>query len=444
VFQSPLPKDFVKRIKAQLGAESQDFVDSLESRATTSLRLHPSKGKNYFPDSEPVRWCENGRLLKKRPKFAEQPELFAGAYYVQESSSMFLDHALKTCLGKQKNLLALDLCAAPGGKSTLISDFLQGNGFLVSNEITSKRLPALVENFTRWGSQNQMITQNSAKDFAKLRGLFDLVVIDAPCSGEGMFRKDLESRQLWSPQLVQNCSKLQREIVADALPALKTDGILVYSTCTFSRAENEENVAWFCEELGLESINLDVSDQWAITQSQEGKTFGYRFYPHKTPGEGFFLSCMRKISSEKTHLPKSRSQTWKAIKKPIELDFFNEPLFQLGENLVSIPEMGLTLNGLLTTQKVGLELGQMKGSDFIPSHQYAMSQRVDSKFTRFEVGKEMALDFLRKKEIVLDTKGLKGWALLEYQGLALGWIKVLANRINNRYPQEYRLLKESL
>ncbi len=397
-------------------------------------------------DSQPVNWCEYGRLLSQRPKFTERPEFFGGAYYVQESSSMFLWHILTTHFGNAKDLMALDLCASPGGKSTLISDFLESReGFLVSNEVMTKRQVALIENFTRWGSDHQLISQNTALQFGNLRGIFDFVLIDAPCSGEGMFRKDLEARQLWSPQFVKHCSKLQREIVAQALPCLKTDGVLVYSTCTFSEAENEENVHWFSENLDLESIKIEIPQSWSIVETHYKGVWGYRFYPHKVSGEGLFVACLRKKSTERANFLKPKNQDWKPLsnKQLIPIDLPKEDLYHFGEDITFVPQKGKQFNGHLNTKKIGLEIGTFKGEDFIPSHHLAMSQKIPAHILKFALDKATALDFLRKKEVIFDTQNHKGWALVEYEGVTLGWVKILPNRINNRYPQEYRLLKDS-
>jgi 16S rRNA C967 or C1407 C5-methylase (RsmB/RsmF family) len=283
-----LPQDFVNRTKILLGDEFSEFENALENTAPTTIRVNDKMV--YQASDDKVTWCENAYYLAERPLFTADPFIHAGVYYVQEASSMFLYQAIKQHFGNAQTVL--DLCAAPGGKSTLISQSLSESALLVSNEIIRSRAYILVENLIKWGNPNVVVTNNEPKDFDCLPNFFDAMVIDAPCSGEGMFRKDVGAIKEWSEYNVKLCSTRQREIVTAVWDSLKTDGILVYSTCTFNREENDENVEWICNELGAEIVNLDLNGNQDISVTE----YGYRFYPHKTRGEGFFLSVMRKKS----------------------------------------------------------------------------------------------------------------------------------------------------
>ena len=272
------------RLRPEAQKRDRELEKALETKPPTSVRVNDKIA--YQPSSENVAWCKSGYYLDERPLFTADPLFHAGVYYVQEASSMFLEQAVKQYFPMADTVL--DLCAAPGGKSTLLSQTLAESSLLVSNEIIRSRAYILAENLIKWGNPNVVVTNNEPKDFAILGGFFDAIVIDAPCSGEGMFRKDAGAVEEWSEYNVTLCAARQTEIVSSVWDALKTDGILVYSTCTFNREENEENVQWICNELGAEVLSIDLQGNSDITKSD----FGYRFYPHKTKGEGFFISVL--------------------------------------------------------------------------------------------------------------------------------------------------------
>ena len=233
-----------------------------------------------------VKWCEYGRYLSERPKFTYDPMFHAGAYYVQEASSMFVWQALTQLV--DKDAVVLDMCAAPGGKSTAIAQYLSEDGFLVSNEYVPQRAHVLVENITKWGAPNCVVTNNAPRHFEKLKSRFDAILVDAPCSGEGMFRKDERAREEWSPANVEMCVERQREILESAWHVLKPGGVLIYSTCTFNSHENEEQVQWLIDEMGAEYLPIKIGEDWMITETERG----YRFLPHKTRGEGLLSVFM--------------------------------------------------------------------------------------------------------------------------------------------------------
>ncbi len=283
------PLAFSERMKASLGAEFDAFVAAHDAPPPVSLRLHPQKGNTLFVENERVAWHPDGRYLPERPVFTLDPHFQAGAYYVQEASSMFLLEALRQTCDLSKKLRALDLCAAPGGKSTLLLSAIRADSLLLANEVIQSRVPALRQNMEKWGCPNGSVSHHDPADFSRLRHFFDVVLVDAPCSGEGLFRRDANACKEWSERNVEQCSARQRRILADAFPLLKPGGVMIYSTCTFNFLENENNVKWLAGE-GLEYLPLQIDPSRGIVT--EG--WGYRFYPNRVKGEGFFIACLRK------------------------------------------------------------------------------------------------------------------------------------------------------
>lgn len=437
-----LPEAFVTRTKKLLGDEFSELEKALESLPPTSIRINNKI--EYKPSDEHVAWCESGYYLKERPLFTADPLFHAGVYYVQEASSMFLEQAVKQHFPSAATVL--DLCAAPGGKSTLLSQTLPETSLLVSNEIIRSRAYILAENLIKWGNPNVVVTNNEPRDFEKLPGFFDAMVVDAPCSGEGMFRKDPRAIQEWSEYNVKLCAERQREIMSAVWNSLKTDGILVYSTCTFNREENEDNVKWMCDELGAEILSVDLQGNKNITQSD----FGYRFYPHKIKGEGFFMSVLRKTLIQNRTF-KNKKIDKKAIKfvtksqvSTLSLIDAEKWVIAIENNLIKAYDKKrlndyLHLSEQLKCMHSGLLLGEMKGSDFIPSASIALSKKLDLKSVEvIDVNYNTAISFLRKDAILVPDAS-RGYILICYKGLGLGWVKNLGNRCNNMYPQEWRI-----
>jgi 16S rRNA C967 or C1407 C5-methylase (RsmB/RsmF family)/NOL1/NOP2/fmu family ribosome biogenesis protein len=395
-----------------------------------------------------IPWNEDGRYLSERPKYTLDPLLHAGAYYVQEASSMFVGYAVKEVLGEQRQLKALDLCAAPGGKSTVLAASPSFD-LVLANEVVSNRVSVLYENVVKWGSPHVLISQNDPADFQRLPEFFDLMLVDAPCSGSGLFRRDPEAMKEWSLRNVEMCSARQQRILHDALPALKENGILIYSTCSFSKAENEDILDALVKEHGLEPVALSVPADWGIVQTQSDKTnaYGYRFYPDRLKGEGFFMAVLRNTrangygSPKSTKLEKLDATTtallhpW--LKVPDDLFFFRKE-----ENLFAFPaaveEDLQVLAGNLNLRKSGLRLGQIMKNNLVPEHELALSGRVNVSIPRIEMDRVMALRYLRKENFL--PPGVEiGWHLVTFKGLGLGWMKVMPNRANNYYPVEWRI-----
>jgi 16S rRNA C967 or C1407 C5-methylase (RsmB/RsmF family)/NOL1/NOP2/fmu family ribosome biogenesis protein len=435
-----------------LGQEYGAFAAVLDTVPPVSIRLNPAKIPEARaalpPASAQVPWHPQGFYLHERPIFTLDPLLHAGAYYVQEASSMFLYEAVRQSIDVSKSLNVLDLCASPGGKSTLLADFLNDRSLLVANDAIRTRTAGLRENLERWGFPNTAVTAAEASDFGKLEGFFDLIVVDAPCSGEGLFRKDPNAVGEWSPAHVDFCRGRQRRILADVLPALAPGGVLVYSTCTYNRAENEENVQWLLQHFDLEKTDLSIPADWNI-EATEG---GYRFFPHKVQGEGFFIGVLRNKQTDKPQtiggngfksiIPLAKAQHIPAKKwlaSGADLAFFNTPGGEvLALNAALIPAYA-ALDKYLKTKWFGVFAGAFKGTDFIPAHPLALSRWAPLDLPALELEREQALLYLKKENFDAAETAEKGWALARYKGLNLGWMKILPGRINNYLPVERRI-----
>jgi NOL1/NOP2/sun family putative RNA methylase len=399
----------------------------------------------------PVPWSSSGFYLNERPIFTLDPMFHAGAYYVQEASSMFLEHALKKTIDLSESIKVLDLCAAPGGKSTLIQSMITDESLLVSNEIIKPRVNILQENLVKWGGRNVVVTNNDAKDFARLGNYFDAIVVDAPCSGSGLFRKDPDAISEWSEQNVELCSQRQKRIIADAFPGLKTNGILFYSTCSYSEQEDEQILDWLHEEFPFESIQIEINADWGIIESRSKKhqCFGYRFYPDQLKGEGFFIAAVQKlgdsentIAHEKATVNRPSKQESVIVKNWLRNDA-DILIIKHGKDALAIPrsfdkEIPL-LQKCLYLKQAGITIGKVMGDQLVPDHALAMSDLLSPSIASVSLNKEDALQYLRKADVFIDV-GQRGWALVQYCGINLGWIKHLGNRINNYYPKDWRIL----
>lgn len=418
----------------------------------TSVRKNPLKPTHLFTEAEKVPWSSQGFYLSERPFFTFDPLFHAGGYYVQEASSMFLEQALVQMVDLSQPLLVLDLCAAPGGKSTLLQSIISEDSLLVSNEVIHTRVNILKENLIKWGSGNVVVTNNDPKDFSKLKGLFDVVVIDAPCSGSGLFRRDPEAIKEWSTDNVQLCSQRQQRILADVWDCLKEDGVLIYSTCSYSAAEDEEIVDWLMQNFQLATKQIQFEKTWGIeeVESATANAYGYRFWPHQVKGEGFFIAAFQK--KEPTDAVRIKLKSAQQPSK-MEMAIASKWLQSVeglsfvlqGQNIAVVPtQWNETIQYLMQELKVryaGVELGTIAKNDLIPEHALALSTLLQASINSVELDQEQALNYLRKNEMILEQQQ-KGWALARFQGRNLGWMKLLGNRINNYYPKEFRILKQ--
>ena len=457
-----LPIPFEHTMRQLLGDEYATFREALLDEPAVSIRLNPTKYGATL-QYKPVPWATNGYYLPQRPSFTYDPLLHAGCYYVQEASSMFVEQAVKQHLHEAN--IALDLCAAPGGKSTLLRSLLPDDCVLVSNEVMRQRAQVLAENITKWGHPRCVVTSNYPADFTPLGALFDLVLVDAPCSGEGMFRKDEVAVAEWSPENVEVCWQRQRDILTDVWPTLRPGGLLIYSTCTFNTQEDEENVRWMMDELGAELLPVSTDASWGITPSlMPNVPHAYRFLPGRTRGEGFFLAVVRKpkegpLSSQyakvtdcKKH--KKTKDRHNAIAVPTEckqwLTHDNSYTYKvMGTEIIAIPTDMESLHTLLDERlhvlKAGITLAEIKGRDALPAHDLAMSTALHTgAFARHELSYIDALRYLHREAIILPANAPRGVALVTYRDTPLGFVKNLGNRANNLYPNEWRIRNSHL
>lgn len=432
-----------------MGAEADRLFQAIETEPVTSIRLNDKRDILTFDCvSTEVPWHEDGYYLEGRPQFTLDPLFHAGCYYVQEASSMFLQQVLEQYLSPKS--VVLDLCAAPGGKTTLISQYLGAEGLLVSNEVNRQRVFILSENVQKWGNGNVIVTHNQPVDFGEgCRNLFDCVVVDAPCSGEGMFRKDKNARDEWSISQVQMCAERQRKILMDVWEALKPGGLLVYSTCTYNEQENEENVEWMAECLGAEVLPIDYDRSWGLTEGQPG----YHFYPHKTRGEGFYICALRKY--EESFAPFRARTPKKQVKGDVEAerevrgwlrDDARWTIRQGERFLTAYPilyqELADCLASFLTCISTGFGIGEWRGRHIAPQHSLSMAKALRREaFPMLNVSLEQALSYLRT-EALMPVEGLSlGTLLVCYDDVPLGFAKNVGNRLNNFYPNEWRIRK---
>ena len=448
-----LPESFSARIREQFSSSSEDFLNALDREINTSVLLHPTKSKFLSVSGTPVPWNDFGMLLNERPSFILDPSYHAGAMYSQEANSMLLAQVFKHILPELKAPVVLDLCAAPGGKSLVLSTLLPEDGLLVSNEIIPQRLSILRENLDKWGLANGL-TMGLSPEKIPFSGQLDVIVVDAPCSGEGLFRRQLSYRDEWKSSFAGVCASKQEEILEEAHRLLKPGGFLIYSTCTYNSKENEQQLLTFLEQ-GWESVRLFVPDEWKIVEAEtqhEGRTlFSYRFYPHLVVGEGFFLSVLRKTDREKKrklhvknpHLAPLNVRKLAFLEDWVE-NMEDFAFYQTGkQDIFALPasqaEKMHLIGETLGAWSTGYAVGTRKHDDLEPSAAWALSGEASSKIPKLELAYEDALEFLRKNDLALPVSETKGWHLATFEGASLGWLKALPTRWNNYYPAPWRI-----
>ena len=448
------PPNFLESLSGEPGFDAENFINTHQfSETPTSIRINPFKISAIKADAQ-VPWCPEGYYLDTRPSFTFDPLFHAGCYYVQEASSMFIGHILKTIKPDGEPLKILDLCAAPGGKSTLINSAMQPDDLLVANEIIKTRVPVLADNLSRWGTANVIVTNNDPKDFTRLKGFFDIILVDAPCSGSGMFRKDPAAMDEWSENNVVLCHQRQERILADIYPCLKEGGHLIYSTCSYSHQENEDILDWLCDSFELESLPIPIYKEWGIveTQSPKQKAWGYRFYPGKVKGEGLFAACLRKTGTQEMMGGFKNKEQQKVVMKELDQvkEYITEPsnfyYFKVNDDWMAINRNHIeSLNILgrnLYIKKSGVRIGKLAGKDLVPDHELALSTIINKDAVlQTELDKDQAIQYLRRDNISINPTE-KGWSLMNFEGHALGWAKLLPNRINNYYPKEIRIFSQ--
>lgn len=421
-----------------LGLESED--------STTSIRVHPRKGQHISPpEGEGIPWIPNGYYLKERPTFTLDPAFHAGAYYVQDAGSMLLHWVLEQIpLKSKEEIRILDLCGAPGGKSTLIAEWLDGEGLLHANEVIQSRAQILAKNLSKCGYANVIITQLDPKDIGNLEQYYDIIIVDAPCSGEGMWRKDPKTMDEWSVEHVHLCAARQERILEATYPALAPDGFLIYATCTFNDLENIQQIEHICAKTDLQSISLSPPEAWKLISIDKNGHHGIQCLPGTTKGEGLFIALLQNHTTA--------SKEYKAFKKDylkrdalrLIAPFINEeaqsfPYIKSRSDLLFlIPPLVIDLYHFIKQKnkviRTGLLAGKLTNRLFIPSHELVLSLYLNNDIAAYEMSKEEALSFLRK-ELHKINHSQKGWLSMNYLGLPIAWSKNLGNRINNYLPK---------
>lgn len=447
-----LPPELINSLRAAEGFDEEQFRGvHQESKQITSIRINPLKAdyeevfSNFTPgiSSTPIPWSARGYYLDQRPSFTLDPFFHAGCYYVQEPGSMFLEQVMMQIGVEGKNLRVLDLSASPGGKSTHLLSLISRDSLLVSNEVIRSRASVLRDNLVKWGHENFVIASNDPSAFSALPSYFDVVLVDAPCSGSGLFRKDPEAISEWSIANVQLCSGRQKRILKDVLPSLKKNGYLIYSTCSYSVEENEWIVEWLSREFDLEQVPIEVKTGWKIT-----RTSGLRFYPYAVDSEGFFISLLRKKDGADMYKPNPGRKKFHPAEKLLVdwIDMHERFSFELKQQIhvfASVLEKDLEmLLNKLNVLHAGVCAGNAVRGKWIPDHHLAMSMMVSSNVPDIDLDLDRALLYLRKMDPEISQPG-KGWHTVSYKGKRLGWINAVQGRINNYYPKSMRILKQT-
>lgn len=434
-----LPEGFV--------CEFEGLAEGLLMEPSVSVRCNTGKGVSPLCDASLVPWCGSGFYLDQRPAFTFDPAMHQGLYYVQDASSMIHSHIVNRIAADRSQLTLLDACAAPGGKTTAAIDSLPHDAFVVANEYVPARAEILRENLIKWGFPHTLVSRGDTVRFSKLKSVFDIVMADVPCSGEGMFRKEPEAVKQWSPALVEECAVRQREIVDNIWPSLREGGYFIYSTCTFNARENEDVVRYILDNYDCEVVDMDFPAEWNVIE-RDGC---YHFIPGRVRGEGLCVSVLRKggnpdgrsekpVKAEKRSkaaVDVSRCREWIANPDDYNLIVENDRVIALPADRVALVKK---LSDTLDVLYKGVEVAVIKGRDIVPSHALAMSQLLRSDaFSTAEIDYPAAMSYLRRETITLEDAP-SGYILLLYDGAPLGFVKNLGKRANNLYPQNWRIL----
>ncbi len=451
---------FIRQIEELGIEENRNLAATLcETQPTVSVRLNRRKLCHVdFEITDPVPWLQDrGFYLTSRPMFTLIPQMHQGAFYVQDASSMFISHVIRQITKNSNPVTYLDACAAPGGKTTAAIDALPEGSLVVANEYDFKRASILTENIIKWGYPDVVVSRGDTRKFRKLQNEFDIIAADVPCSGEGMFRKDSEAVNQWSPSLVNECAERQKEIIDNLWDSLRPGGFFIYSTCTFNRKENEDMVTHILDNYDAESVEIKIDSDWGIVKSPvlPNGIYAYRFIPGIIRGEGLFMTVFKKageyISKKEKNAKKPKqnkpdvnvAKVADRILMPTEFEIKTED-----DKVIAFPaEYIATLNRLSKNLDIihhGICLATIKGKDLIPSQSLAMSDCINtSAFPNVIIDTETALQYLRRETVTLPDDTPRGFVLLIYDNLPLGFVKNIGNRANNLYPEQWRILKKN-
>ena len=450
-----LPIAFTERMRKQLGAEeAESLFAALDSVSPVAVRLNPVKcgEEGVWSNGEAIAWSKNGRKLRERPSFTLDTAFHAGAYYVQEAASQFIDYIIagEELQGKR----ILDMCSAPGGKTTIYSTAVGEEGLVVANEYVRSRANVLADNVRKWGMGNVLVTNNAPEHIAQFEGWFDMVAVDAPCSGEGMFRKEEVAREDWSEEAVKMCAARQLSIVREAWQSLRDGGLFIYSTCTFNEDEDEGLLRAFIEETGdvfEPSQSVEIDNAWGIVKGEVGAFQTFRFFPHKTDSEGLFVAIARKAEPTTQRTPKARKRVMQEVDKNSRKELAkwlqhsdNYAFAMVADTIYAYPSVQFkavqALSEGLTAIYSGVAMGQIFKGKLKPD--WALSQYIGFERTAVaveEVDEERALDYLRKRDIAVGDMA-EGINLITHNGRALGFAKRVGARCNNLYPNSLKIM----
>ena len=441
-----LSSAFKQEILQLLPDEGEELLHVIGHTApSVAVRVNVARGFVPRHDARRVPWCDCGAYCHGyRPAFTFDPLWHAGAYYVQDASSMFIHHVIKSLVTEP--VAYLDLCAAPGGKTTAAMGALPADSLVVANDLVAPRARALADNVTRWGNIHSAVTCDAPATLGRLTHAFDVVAADVPCSGEGMMRKDDDAVEQWSPTLVAQCAARQRGIVDDVWPALRPGGLFIYSTCTYNRHENEEMIAYIADRYGATTVEVPTEPSWGIMEGIDTPFRCYRFMPHRVDGEGLFMAVLRKPDDEPQRTTKAKKSK-PTPPPPAVRAWLAEPerytLSLQGDNVVAVAAADASLIDLLRAQchivQAGVTLATVMGRKTIPHHALAPAvARLDEAFGVVELDYERAIAYLRGETLTLDAP--RGYLIVTYRGTALGFVNNLGNRANNLYPKPLRIL----
>lgn len=446
-----LPSTLIKKLEEDPFLDKKEFSASQEASRPASVRLHPRKPVPEPWDNigESIPWCADGFYLNNLPNFSTDPRFHAGCYYPQEASSMFVSHLITQLQLDQKPVKALDLCAATGGNATLLNSALHEDSLLVFNEMSMNRVATLAGTLGRWGYTNTIVTNNDPSAFSRIQKYFDVMFVDAPCSGSGVSGKDRTDTTEWLGGAAKLCSERQKQILSGSLDCLRPGGTLFYSTRSHATIENEEIIDWLISTQDFEAVHVDVPTEWNIEISTTNvhKAQVFRFLPPHTKSGTLFVSAIRK----KGHYPEWSPRRIKYSKPMISHAALEKWLvrpeqftqFSIADKIGLFPKGWHDdfhmLESMLNIKRAGLCVGKFdKREELIPHHELALSLIQNPSLPKVELNRDLALQYLRRQQIHPDTE-IQGWALACYGERPLGWIKVLQDRTNNYYPKESQI-----
>jgi 16S rRNA C967 or C1407 C5-methylase (RsmB/RsmF family)/NOL1/NOP2/fmu family ribosome biogenesis protein len=436
MLNTPLPEAFIDSIRKN-SPFGEQLIHALDQPSPISIRINPRKASAKDTSAmRPVSWCTMGYYLEERPSFTLDPSYHAGVYYAQEAASMVLSDLIKH-LDLPEGTRVLDLCASPGGKTSAMLDALPSNSVVLANEINRHRSNILAENIGKWGVYNILISNDSPEAFSDLVDCFDVVLVDAPCSGEGMFRKDKNARSEWKPDSPAFCAARQTEILSHVVQSLKPGGYLIYSTCTFNQLENEDQITHLLADGSFELVSWDVPSACVAGRNN----LGHYFLPGVTESEGLYIAVLRK----KGTLIPSEEYELGLVSKDAPFGIIHSENHVLieertGMHLLSKEVISLlkSIDSPLRIIKKGVKIAEQSPKGWIPFHELALMNSIETNIKRIELTEREALQYLRGETFLVQAQE-PGFYVVTFKEMGLGFIKHLGNRFNNLYPKEWRI-----